>query len=156
MEFFKRLLSNLKKPSISNTAVSSGNGNNSLYDYYYYFNYRPASQSEWVFIGIICVLSVAMTVLWVEYRRLKNRRAAVAAGRKRTLSDVLTSESVEVKEHLQEALREVAEFMVPTRGQRFRKRDRMAFHGKRFMRKVSDNMAKVGNDPLLIPKKFIK
>lgn len=56
----------------------------------------------------------------------------------------------EVKEHLQDAIKEVAEFVVPMRSQRFRKRDRMYFIGRRFMRKVSENvggLAKVSRDP---------
>ena len=40
-----------------------------------------------------------------------------------------------MRDHVQEAIMEVAEFMVPRRSQRFRKRDRFAFHGKKLMRK---------------------
>ena len=51
---------------------------------------------------------------------------------------------------------EVAEFMVPQKSQRFRKRDRFAFHGKKLMRRVATNMEKVKSDPLIIPKNFLK
>ena len=62
----------------------------------------------------------------------------------------------EVRDHVQEAIMEVAEFMVPQKSQRFRKRDRFAFHGKRLMRKVASNMERVKSDPLqVIPKSFL-
>ena len=62
----------------------------------------------------------------------------------------------EVRDHVQEAIMEVAEFMVPQKSQRFRKRDRFAFHGKKLMRKVASNMERVKSDPLVIPKRFLK
>ena len=57
---------------------------------------------------------------------------------------------------MHEALMEVAEFMVPRKSQRFRKRDRFAFHGKKLMRKMASNMERVKSDPLVIPKSFLR
>ena len=33
----------------------------------------PPTSSEWVFMGVILALSVAVAVLWIEYKRLKNK-----------------------------------------------------------------------------------
>ncbi len=119
------------------------------------YSSAPDTPTEWVFLAVICVLFVALGMLWVEYKRLKKTRS-VGDGRARTVSEMLSEQPHEMKEQLQETIREIAEFMVPMRRQRFRKRDRVYFHGKRFMRKMAANMQRVGSDPMMIPKNFIK
>ena len=37
------------------------------------FEAAAPTASEWVFIGVILALSVGMAVLWIEYKRLKNK-----------------------------------------------------------------------------------
>lgn len=106
---------------------------------------NPDTPSEWVFLGIIVALFVALVSLWVEYRRLKRRT---------TRPEDISGEAKE--QFLQEALKEVAEFMVPMKNQRFRKRDRFYFHGKKLARKITANVQRVGSDPLMLSKNFIK
>ena len=62
----------------------------------------------------------------------------------------MISDPNEIRENLQEAFKEVAEFVVPMKSQRFRKRDRFYFHGRRFVRSVQTNMgtlARASMDP---------
>ena len=37
------------------------------------FDAANHTTSEWVFMGVILALSVAVAVLWIEYKRLKNK-----------------------------------------------------------------------------------
>lgn len=126
--------------------------------------------SDLVYSGIIMALVIVIVFLWLDYQRVKRRakRLKKDSGNQRKISDIIANPGAaipEVKEHLQDTIKEVAEFVVPTRQQRFRKRDRVYFHGRRFMRTISDNvgsLARVSSDAKMrkkainrIAKKFL-
>jgi hypothetical protein len=81
-----------------------------------------------IYTTIIAAMAVALIILWKEYQRLKKGE------KKRKLSDIMRQPA----ESLPDAIREVAEFVVPTKKQRFRKRDRFFFHGRQIVRRMSD------------------
>ena len=75
-------------------------------------------RSDIVLTVIIGALSVALLMLWIEYRKVRS-----GSGRRRRLSSTLE---------------EVAEFVVPRKEKRFRKRDKFYFHGVRIARKLGN------------------
>ncbi len=118
------------------------------------------TSSDVIYSGIILAMSLALVVMWIEYRRLKNKY------RGRKIAEVLTSPTevtnggksffltttrdlgsfAQVKDHLQKTLKDVAEFVVPLKPQRFRKRDRVYFHSRQLARKVALARRKVAKN----------
>lgn len=87
-----------------------------------------------VLTSLLALVLVGFLVLWFEYRRLQ------AKYRGRKISEVLSQGPKDVTGQLQEAMSEVADFVLPARHQRFRKRDRVAFHGRKMIRRISKNV----------------
>eukprot|EP00095_Tigriopus_kingsejongensis_P004400 maker-scaffold93_size381549-snap-gene-2.23 protein:Tk04400 transcript:maker-scaffold93_size381549-snap-gene-2.23-mRNA-1 annotation:"neuropathy target esterase sws isoform x4" len=102
--------------------------------------YEDSRWSDVILTSLLGLLAGGFVLLWLEYNRLK------AKYRGRQMANVMMHEGPkEVKEHLQEAIHEMADFVLPNRSQRFRKRDRMAFHGRKMMRRISSNMRRLSN-----------
>ena len=99
-------------------------------DFFLDSSYYDGRKSDLIFSGIIVVMSVVMVLLWREYRKLQ---------RTMTTEDGLDSapHSSDLKEHLHDAIMDMKELLVPSRNQRFRKRDRFYFYGRRIMRKMA-------------------
>jgi len=93
-----------------------------------------SSGSDVLYWTAIAALSLAVVVLWLEFRRLK----AKAEGRGRRISEVL-SDPREVQNHVLEAMDGMREMVAPTRQRRFRKRDKLYFQSQRLARRLGQN-----------------
>ncbi len=111
------------------------------------------STTDFYYHLVIAAMSVTIVVMWIEFRRIKNK----SRQRGRRMSELITdpaevrwfyvvkveqnfsklSLKMQVRDHLTDTIKEVAEFVVPRKEKRFRKRDRFYFHSRRFVRKVT-------------------
>ena len=91
------------------------------------------STSDLVYTGIIAIMGLALILLWLDYRSLKSGQ------KRRKISDRLANPASNLPE-VSNAFKEVAEMVIPTKSQRFRKRDRFYFHGRKLARSLRENM----------------
>ncbi len=89
--------------------------------------------SDIVFSAVIIVLTAFLIGVLLDRRKLKRQMAHS--------QEVASNSVVEFEAEAPSALEQMAEFVVPLKKQRFRKRDRFYFHGRKFVRNVANNVS---------------
>ena len=85
--------------------------------------------------------TIIATCLVMIYRNMSRKELKEKPGLIRTMSEPVG----DVAEGLLGAVDEVREFVAPRKTQRFRKRDRVWFYGRRWIRRVEENVKYAGD-----------